>query len=156
MWKSITSKFIKNMVFDTASLNCLSHLGSPMLTAATGPIVRIGPNELSFASPEAAMDIFRTGRGFHKTDFYTVFLPDGIKDIFTEIREKVHGKKKRYAGPPYSLASVMKQTKQIEGVTLELLSIMDSVAAKSQAETFDLGSWLHFLAFDVSTLNPFL
>lgn len=124
-----------------------------MLTPTTGPIVRIGPNELSFASPDAAIDIFRTGRGFHKTDFYTVFLPDGIKDIFTEIREKVHGKKKRYAGPPYSLASVKKQAKQIEGVTLELLSIMDSVAAKPQVETFDLGSWLHFLAFDVSTLN---
>ncbi|KAJ5660932.1 uncharacterized protein N7484_000304 [Penicillium longicatenatum] len=114
-----------------------------------GPIVRIGPNELSFASPEAAVDIFRTGRRFHKTDFYTTFLPDGIKDIFTEIREKVHSGKKRYAVPPYSLASVKKQNQQIEGITLDLLAIMDSVAVKNHTETFDLGSWLHFLAFDV-------
>ncbi|KAJ6017752.1 hypothetical protein N7451_001131 [Penicillium sp. IBT 35674x] len=122
--------------------------GSSTLTSMTGPIVRIGPNELSFASPEAAIDIFRTGRGFHKTDFYTIFLPDGIKDIFTEIREKVHGKKKRYAVPPYSLTSVKKQTQQIEGITLDLLSVMDSIATKRQEETFDLGSWLHFFVFD--------
>jgi hypothetical protein len=117
--------------------------------------VRIGPNELSFASPEAAVDIFRTGRGFHKTDIYTIFLPDGIKDIFTEIREKVHSGKKRYAVPPYSLASVKKQTHQVEGITLELLAVMDSVAVKNQMEPFDLGSWLHFLAFDVGIFNPF-
>lgn len=73
-------------------------------------MVRIGPNELSFAAPSAAIDIFRTGRGFHKTDFYTVFLSNGIKDIFTEIREKVHAKKKRYVVPPYSLASIKQNT----------------------------------------------
>ncbi|KAJ5901231.1 hypothetical protein N7504_007224 [Penicillium tannophilum] len=112
-----------------------------MPTPTIGPIVRIDRNKLSFASPEAAIDIFRTGREFHKTHFYTVFLPDGIKDIFTEIREKAH---------------VKKQAKQIEGVTLELLSIMNSVAAKSQVETFDLGSWLHFLAFDaLAQFRPF-
>ncbi|KAJ5622904.1 hypothetical protein N7490_011509 [Penicillium lividum] len=114
-----------------------------------GPVVRIGPNELSFASPDAGLDIFRPGRGFNKTDFYPVFLPDGIKDIFTEIREKVHAKKKRHASPPYSLASVKLQNKQIERLMLDLTSIMDSVATKIQTETFDLSSWLHFMAFDV-------
>ncbi|KAJ5761286.1 hypothetical protein N7520_008442 [Penicillium odoratum] len=119
------------------------------LTAITGPVVRVGPNELSFASPDAALDIFRTGRGFQKTDFYTVFLPDNIKDIFTEIREKVHAKKKRFAVPPYSLASVKQQTEQIERLTMDLISVMDSTAAKNQTASFDLGSWLHFLVIDV-------
>jgi hypothetical protein len=122
----------------------------------SGSVVRIGPNELSFASPHAALDIFRTGKGFQKTDFYTVFLPDGIKDIFTEIREKIHAKKKKFAVPPYSLASVKQQSQQIEGVMLDLLSVMDSIATKDPTVKFDLGNWLHFLIFDVSILSASL
>ena len=112
-------------------------------------MVRIGPNELSFAAPDAAIDIFRTGRGFHKTDFYAVFLPDGIKDIFTEIREKIHAKKKRYVVPPYSLVSVKQNTEQIESLLSKLLFTMDSVAAQGQTMMFDLGTQLHFLVIDV-------
>jgi hypothetical protein len=35
-----------------------------------GPVVRIAPEELSFASPQAGRDILTAGKGFHKTDFY--------------------------------------------------------------------------------------
>ena len=113
-------------------------------------MVRIGPNELSFSSPDAALDIFRTGKGFQKTGFYTIFLPDETPDIFTEIRERVHAKKKRFAVPPYSLASVKLQTEQIEVLISDLLSIMDSVAIGNEARAFDLGSYLHYFVFDVS------
>lgn len=114
-----------------------------------GPVVRIGPNELSFESPDAAIEVFRTGRGFHKTDFYTVFLPSDVRDIFTEIREKVHAKKKRFAVPPYSLASVKRQAKPIEKLMLDLFSTMETYADSSRLAIFDLGSWLHFFAIDV-------
>lgn len=116
-------------------------------------MVRIGPNELSFSSPDAALDIFRTGKGFQKTGFYTIFLPDETPDIFTEIRERVHAKKKRFAVPPYSLASVKLQTEQIEGLMTDLLSIMDSVATGNESCVFDLGSYLHYFVFDVSALQ---
>lgn len=37
--------------------------------------MRTAPNEVSFASTNAAKDIFAVGKGFHKTMFYSVFPP---------------------------------------------------------------------------------
>lgn len=103
---------------------------------------------MSFAAPDAAQTIFKTGTGFRKTEFYTVFFPNGLRDIFTEDREHVHAVKKRYAVPPYSLGSVQQHTQQIESLMAKLLTILDEFAAAGAH--CDLGNWLHWLAFDVS------
>ncbi|KAJ9644915.1 hypothetical protein H2204_001377 [Knufia peltigerae] len=112
-----------------------------------GPIVRTGPNEVSLSSPEAALDLFKTGKGFHKTDFYGVFPPPENPDIFTETRESVHGVKKRYAATPYSLASMQQCTDRIEGTEQLLISQLDKFT--EDHKVCDLGDWLHFFAFDV-------
>ncbi|KAI1614306.1 cytochrome P450 oxidoreductase [Exophiala viscosa] len=116
-----------------------------------GPVARIGPNEISFAAPAAGRSIFKTGQGFHKTEFYTVFLPNNIKDIFTEIGEDVHATKKRYTVPPYSLSSVQQHTAQIDALMVKFLQKLDDFAYQGVA--CDLGKWLHYLAFD--TLGEF-
>ncbi|KIW95782.1 uncharacterized protein Z519_02846 [Cladophialophora bantiana CBS 173.52] len=113
-----------------------------------GPIVRLGPNEISMASPLAALDIFNPGKGFYKSDFYTIFLPPNVKDLFTEIREPVHAVMKRFAVPPYSLASVQQHTEDIEALLGKFQSKMDDFALHDKSAV-DLGSWLHYLAFDV-------
>ncbi|KEF55692.1 uncharacterized protein A1O9_08442 [Exophiala aquamarina CBS 119918] len=112
-----------------------------------GPVVRIAPNEVSFSSPEAALELFKTGKGFHKTDFYGVFPPPENPDIFTETRESVHGMKKRYAATPYSLASMQQCTDRIEGTEQLLISKLDEFDGGQRI--CDLGDWLHFFAFDV-------
>lgn len=117
-----------------------------------GPVVRIAPEELSFASPQAGRDILTAGRGFHKTDFYGVFPPPENPDIFTETREHVHAQKKRVAATPYSMASMLNQSERVDGVIELLKSKLDSFAAKSaggQRKVLDLGDWLHYFAFDV-------
>lgn len=116
-----------------------------------GPIVRTGPNEVSISSPEAALDLFKTGKGFHKTDFYGVFPPPENPDIFTETRESVHGVKKRYAATPYSLASMQQCTDRIEGTEQLLISQLDKFTESHKV--CDLGDWLHFFAFDVSVTS---
>lgn len=118
---------------------------------AIGSIVRLGPNEISFASPTAGLEIFKTGKGFHKSEFYTVFLPNNTKDIFTEIRENVHAAKKRFVSPPYSLAVVKQQRKQLEEVMVNLLSDLNRAAADDQNKVFDLGNWIFHLTSDVRT-----
>lgn len=113
-----------------------------------GPIVRTGPNEVSFSQPEAALELFKTGKGFHKTDFYGVFPPPENPDIFTETRESVHGVKKRYAATPYSLATMQQSVDRIEATERLLISKLDEFAVPNKV--CDLGDWLHFFAFDVS------
>jgi hypothetical protein len=39
-----------------------------------GPVVRLGPNEVSFTSLEALKEIYTSGgSGYDKTEFYTLF-----------------------------------------------------------------------------------
>lgn len=115
-------------------------------------MVRTGPNELSFASPNAAKDIFAVGKGVQKTDFYWVFPPAENPDIFTEIREWKHAQMKRYAVKPYGLASVKKMVPSIENVERELLQKLDDFADRGRPSC-DLGDWLHWFAFDVRLLT---
>ncbi|KAI1733507.1 cytochrome P450 [Xylaria scruposa] len=128
-----------------------------------GPIVRIGPNEVSFSSPHVARNILSAGKRFYKTDFYSVFPPPENPDIFTEIREEVHAMKKKVANVPYSMAA-MRQLSPFIDDTIELLvSRMSDFCADSATTSpkegsfggnkpqpsFDLGNWLHYFAFDV-------
>ncbi|KAM0426442.1 hypothetical protein ACHAPT_008133 [Fusarium lateritium] len=112
-----------------------------------GPVVRTAPNELSFSSATAALDIFKTGKGLDKTDFYGVFPPLHERDIFTEARESVHRVKKRYASPGFSLQAMRRSTPRIEKAERLLLRKLDECAHSNKA--CDLGDWLHFFAFDV-------
>ena len=113
-----------------------------------GPVVRIAPNELSFASPRAAREILAAGKGFHKTDFYGVFPPPENPDIFTETREAVHAVKKRHASHPYSMATMHQMSGYIEETQGLLLKKMDAMCAGADMQ-FNFGDYLHFFAFDV-------
>ncbi|OCK74147.1 cytochrome P450 oxidoreductase [Lepidopterella palustris CBS 459.81] len=118
------------------------------LHAKYGPVVRLAPDEVSFASPAAAKDILAVGKGFRKTDFYTCFpIPDN-PDIFTEIDEGKHALLKRFAVGPYSLASMMKLVPFMDEVGRELIGKLDGIAGV-EGRVCDLGDWLHYFAFDV-------
>lgn len=113
-----------------------------------GPVVRTSPTEVSFSSPNAAKDIFTVGKGFHKTMFYSVFPPKHAPDIFTEVREWKHAQMKRFAVTPYSLASMQKRAAEIETMERLLIEKINAYAARSKT-VCDLGSLLHYFAFDV-------
>lgn len=137
-----------------------THLDHIALHRKYGPLVRIAPQEVSIASPEAARIVLSAGKGFHKTDFYGVFPPPENPDIFTETREDVHAVKKRVANVPYSMAA-MRQLSPFIDDTIDLLvsrleefCIEDNEAnsikpAGLSKGHVDLGAWLHYFAFDV-------
>ena len=102
------------------------------------------------ASPIAAGEVFTPGKGFHKTEGYGVVLAKPVTDIFTEHREHVHAVKKRIASPFYSLATIQQQNARIESLMNKFLSKIDEFANAKERVDCDLGSWLHYLAFDVS------
>lgn len=124
-----------------------------------GPVVRIAPNEVSLASPEAARTLLSAGKGFYKTNFYWVFPPPENPDIFTEVREDVHAQKKKVANVPYSMAAMQQLSPFIDDSIEALMSKMDAMAENrdgSGTKTgpggrpyMNLGNWLHWFAFDV-------
>ena len=125
-----------------------THLHMVELHEKYGPVVRIGPDEISLSSPEAARQLLSAGKGFHKTRFYGVFPPPENPDIFTETREAVHAQKKRVANVPYSM-SAMQQLAPFIDDTIEIFMEKMNGFATSTAGKVDLGDWLHYFAFDV-------
>jgi hypothetical protein len=125
-----------------------THLDHIALHRKYGPVVRIAPNEVSIASPEAARTLLSAGKRFFKTPFYAVFPPPENPDIFTEIREDVHAMKKRVANVPYGMAA-MQQLSPFINDTIELLVKKIDEHIKGNKGVFNLGDYLHYFAFDV-------
>ncbi|CCC09088.1 hypothetical protein SMACR_03083 [Sordaria macrospora] len=126
-----------------------THLDHIALHRKYGPVVRIAPNEVSVASPEAARTLLSAGKRFFKTSFYGVFPPPENPDIFTETREDVHATKKRVANVPYSMAAMQQLSPFIDD-TIELLARkIDEHISLHKNGVFDLGDYLHYFAFDV-------
>jgi hypothetical protein len=51
-----------------------------------GPVVRLAPNEVSFASAAAVKEIYNSaGSGYDKTDFYDLFTVYGRRTMFTTL-----------------------------------------------------------------------
>ncbi|KAK3943388.1 Pisatin demethylase [Diplogelasinospora grovesii] len=143
-WLASVSRLWK--VISTASGR--THLQHIDLHRKYGPIVRIAPNEVSLASPEAARTLLSAGKRFFKTPFYGVFPPPENPDIFTETREDVHAQKKRVANVPYSMAA-MQQLSPFINDTIELLARKIDEHISNNGGVFDLGAYLHYFAFDV-------
>ncbi|KAK1952053.1 benzoate 4-monooxygenase cytochrome P450 [Colletotrichum sublineola] len=138
-------------IISTASRR--THLDHIALHRKYGPVVRIAPNEVSIASPEAARYILSAGKRFHKTAFYTVFSPPGNPSIFTEIDEEAHARKRRVVNIPYSMAAIQQLSPFIDDTIDTLVAKLSSFAKQPEVcnarESVDLGVWLHYFAFDV-------
>lgn len=51
-----------------------------------GPVVRLGPNEVSFISADAVKEIYAAeGSGYEKTELYTLFMQFGVRTMFSSL-----------------------------------------------------------------------
>ncbi|KAH8169572.1 cytochrome p450 domain-containing protein [Sarocladium implicatum] len=74
-----------------------------------GPVVRIGPNELSFTSWAAVKEIYcSSGSGYDKSDFYDLFKIWGRRTMFTTRDKYNHAKRKRLIADRYANSNVMR------------------------------------------------
>jgi cytochrome P450 len=67
-----------------------------------GPVVRIGPNEVSFNSLSALRQIYGAGSGFERTVFYKMFDVYGRPNLFTFSSGKDHRERKKLISHIYS------------------------------------------------------
>ncbi|KAF6796369.1 Pisatin demethylase 8 [Colletotrichum musicola] len=125
-----------------------THLDHIDLHRRHGPVVRTGPIEVSLSSPEAARRVLAAGKGFRKAAFYAVFPPAENPDIFTEVDEDAHARKKKVANVPYSMAAMQQLGPFIDDVVDLLVSKLEGFA-EGRRRVVDLGAWLHYFAFDV-------
>ncbi|KAI6751203.1 hypothetical protein HG530_014117 [Fusarium avenaceum] len=74
-----------------------------------GPVVRVGPNEVSFTSIAALKEIYGSGgSGYDKTEFYDLFQVYGRRTMFSTLVKGDHAKRRRMIGDRYANSNVMK------------------------------------------------
>ena len=114
------------------------------LHAKYGPVVRIGPSDLSFNAPEAVGDIYK--QGWQKGEFY-----EGFKQpepgLFSIRDEKLHGQRKRMFALGFSMPSIRSMEDIIDSRYAILRRQLDRFAQTK--ETFDLRRYITYCIVDV-------
>lgn len=72
-----------------------------------GPVLRIGPNEVSFSSLSALRAIYGAGSGFERTAFYRMFDAYGRQNLFTFAGTKQHAERKKLLAHAYSKSVIL-------------------------------------------------
>ncbi|PVI01651.1 cytochrome P450 oxidoreductase [Periconia macrospinosa] len=122
-----------------------------------GPVVRIGPNDVSFASASAAKQIYRSRPVFAKaspkcgSDFYKAVSPlhngKRLFNVFSTQDDAYHAKLKRKIGTLYTKAAALEMEPLLDSTIKVFLDKMHQLTA-SGPHNVDLSLWLHLYAFD--------
>ncbi|KAH7371279.1 cytochrome P450 [Pyrenochaeta sp. MPI-SDFR-AT-0127] len=119
------------------------------LHARFGSIVRIAPDEIAIADPEAIKVIYAIHSGFTKTDFYVPFRAawGRYPDLFTNLDEKQHAQRRRIVNNVYSMSNIIQMEKRIDDCVEVIVQKFTECAAKGSA--IDMAAWAKWYAFDI-------
>ncbi|KAF3031644.1 hypothetical protein E8E12_000748 [Didymella heteroderae] len=111
--------------------------------------VRIAPNEVAIADPEALKTIYSAHSGFVKTDFYLPFRASWGRyaDAFTNLDERQHMERRRIVNKLYSMSNIVSLESGIDKCIEELTRKLNQCAHTE--DCIDLASWVQWYAFDV-------
>jgi cytochrome P450 len=120
-----------------------------------GPLVRIGPNHVSFSDAEALSTVYGITTKFHKSDYYRAFdakSPVGNLPTVFSIRDEIaHRALKRPVANAYSMGTMV----ELEPLTDICIRILEEKLDGLQGRDIDFGEWLHWFSFDVITSITF-
>lgn len=113
------------------------------LHARYGPLIRIAPNEIACASPDAIKKVYPVQNPLEKTDFYPVWGNKKFSkypDNFSNASEKLHSERRRIVNSIYSLSNVLQSEKYIDVCSGLFVERMGEFADSGQV--CDFGEWL--------------
>ncbi|KAI2963495.1 hypothetical protein CBS147324_8989 [Aspergillus niger] len=143
-YTKLTSLVIKYHEF-SASRRVFIH----QLHKRYGNIVRIAPNEVSFASLDAIREIYASGgSGYDKTEFYDLFRQFGIKTMFSTLDKQTHSERKRQLADRYAMSNILREH-HISAIRHSAKAFVSKCAAV--AKSVDVYVYLHCYALDCVT-----
>nr|UYD62321.1 cytochrome P450 [Leptographium qinlingense (nom. inval.)] len=125
------------------------------LHARYGPVVRIGPREVSFASLSALRTIYGAGSGFERTSFYRMFEVYGHPNLFTYPSVRQHAQRKKLLAHAYAKSTVLRA----DGLAHDLiarnvrsyLAILEPRTTSEASSEHDIFQNLHWFSLDTIT-----
>ncbi|KAG9241140.1 cytochrome P450 [Calycina marina] len=119
-----------------------------------GPVVRLGPNEVSFTSLEALKEIYQSdGSGYNKTEFYNLFRQYGLRTTFSSLSKADHTQMKRYIAGPYANSNIM-HPEVLSGIEERATAFIKQCIRFGSAAV-DVYILLHCFALDCASLHLF-
>lgn len=113
-----------------------------------GPLLRIAPNEVACASPDAIKIIYPIKSPNIKTDFYPTWnnpVLNKFNDHFSQTDEKLHGQRRRIVNNVYSLSNILQSEEYIDRCSQLFTKRMAEYAKEKQV--VDLGDWLQMYVY---------
>ncbi len=134
-----------------------THLDITALHARYGPVVRIGPNELAFNSPEAFRDIYGARPGhasFAKDRSHYVLPPNGVDHLVSAVDDASHARQRKLLANAFSERSLRDQEMLIRGYVDMLIAKLreqsESVEGGPSQAKVDIKSWMNYTTFDIT------
>ncbi|KAJ6787095.1 hypothetical protein PWT90_10883 [Aphanocladium album] len=117
-----------------------------------GPVVRLGPNEVSFTSLEALKEIYQSGgSGYDKTEFYNLFIQYGIRTTFSSLEKQRHDRMKRHIAGSYANTNIM-HPEVLDGIQ-ERVDAFLKQCEKAKGQPIDFYDHLHCFAMDCASFH---
>ncbi|BCS06667.1 benzoate 4-monooxygenase [Aspergillus luchuensis IFO 4308] len=111
-----------------------------------GPVVRIGPNELSFAEPAAARAIYTSSALVKEETFYRAKTVFHENHLFSTRDVQAHRQRRKLFARGYSQAAMLEFEPHISN---KIDMVLKQWKARLADGAIDVYPWLHWLAFDV-------
>ncbi|KAH0847275.1 cytochrome P450-like protein [Fonsecaea pedrosoi] len=133
--------------------------GKSQLTLRTlhdqhGHIVRLGPNSLSFSSPEALKSIYGLNNRLMKSAFYPVQMQlargEVLQSLFGTQDQDYHARLRRTVSNAFSMTSIVQYEPRVNDTVRVFLERTQELYAKPGVQC-DFLHWLQYFAFDVIT-----
>ncbi|KAI3116590.1 hypothetical protein CBS147333_214 [Penicillium roqueforti] len=111
-----------------------------------GPVVRIGPDEVSFNSLAALRTIYGPGSKYGRTGFYRMFDVYGRQNLFTFHSAVEHGQRKKLLSYAYSKSTMLKEpsTGMVEEKARKYMALIDA----EPGHVSEIFSTLHYYSLD--------
>lgn len=115
-----------------------------------GPVVRLGPNVLSFADPESLKTIYGLNKGFIKSNFYvvqqSVVKGHSLPSLFSTTDNDFHMQFRRCVNSAFAMSALVQYEPFVDNTTKLFLKQTEKLYTDT---TCDFTQWLQFYAFDV-------
>lgn len=107
-----------------------------------GPLVRIAPDEIACADPEAIRKIYSTTSPLNKSDFYHIWDVGAFSkypNAFAIVDENMHFERRRIVSSVYSMSTVLTLEPYIDNCSRLFVKRMTERTVPHEA--IDLGDW---------------
>ncbi|KAH6843185.1 cytochrome P450-like protein [Chaetomium sp. MPI-CAGE-AT-0009] len=117
-----------------------------------GPVVRLGPNTLSFSDPDSLKTIYGLNKGFIKSDFYvvqqSVVKGHSLPSLFSTTDNDFHMQFRRCVNSAFAMSALVQYEPFVDNTTKLFLKQTERLYIDKPG-TCDFTQWLQFYAFDV-------